>query len=218
MVTFCTSITAFSVAETIDLIKKVPHRIDRIEIRADYIRDLDCSGIEKIATSIKKESIFTCRCKKEGGMFAGSEEERIAFLRRAAGLFTYIDVEWETIGTFDFDKKTSQFIISYHNTADTPHYWQLQKIIFDMKRYEPDVIKIACFVKEPYDSTKLYRLMINKPHEERRVIIGMGKFGKMTRILGPLLGDDMTFVTTVCPASAPGQYTLEEMTKIYKLI
>ncbi len=216
MITFCTSITAPTVKETVIFIKKIPKQIKRIEVRADFITDLDEVGIKTIANSIDCESIFTCRSKKEGGVFSGDEFERTKLLQRAEGHFTFVDVEYETMIMADIHLQKSQLIISYHNLEDTPHYWQLQKMIFNMKEYSPSMIKIACFAKEPYDVTKLYRLMLNKPHEERRVIIGMGEYGKVTRVLGPLLGCDMTFVTTVCPASAPGQYPLEEMVHIYK--
>src|SRR3989338_2103945 len=73
-------------------------------------------------------------------------------------------------------------------------------------------------IKKEHEVTKIYRLLTNKPHTEERIVIGMGEFGKMTRILGPMLGSYLTYASTPYGESAPGQIDINELKEIYKLL
>jgi len=88
-----------------------------------------------------------------------------------------------------------------------------------MENDNPYVIKIATLVKEDYDRMKLFRLMVNKKFEEKRVIIGMGEKGKITRFLGPILGNFYTYAVLDDEKNiAPGQVKLSEIKKFISLL
>jgi 3-dehydroquinate dehydratase-1 len=70
-------------------------------------------------------------------------------------------------------------------------------------------------VNEDYDLTQLYRIMVNKPKKEERIVVGMGEKGKMTRILGPMLGSYLTYASTPLAKSAPGQININSLKSIY---
>lgn len=131
--------------------------------------------------------------------------------------FDYIDIELSTIEKWQpKQSEKTKLIISYHNFEKTPHFWVLNKIIFQMNQYSPNVIKIATMVNDEYDNTQLYRIMVNKPKKEERIVVGMGEKGKMTRILGPMLGCYLTYASTPFSQSAPSQVDITELKAIYK--
>jgi len=213
----CTPVVGKTLDEFLDNLKKTENVSDFVELRVDYIEKLKPEDIGIIYEAKSKEAIFTCRPKNEGGRFAGSENERIEIFNSAKNLdFEYIDIELETLKINQIERNPkTKLIVSYHNFQETPSYWDMQSIIHEMNKFQPDVIKIATILKEEYETTKIYRLLTNKPHNEERIVIGMGENGKMTRVLGPLLGSYLTYASTEWGESAPGQIAIEEMKNIY---
>ena len=213
----CTPVVGKTLDEFLDNLKKTENVSDFVELRVDYIENLKPEDIGIMYEAKNKEAIFTCRPKNEGGRFAGSEIGRIGILNTVNDIdFEYIDIELETLKKNKIERNPkTKLIISYHNFQETPSYWDMQSIIYEMNKFQPDVIKIAAMLKEEYETTKIYRLLTNKPHNEERIVIGMGEKGKMTRVLGPLLGSYLTYASTEWGESAPGQMTIEEMENIY---
>lgn len=189
-----------------------------IELRVDYIAGLSMDHIRKIKSQVRVPAIFTCRSREEGGFYEDKETERVKILQRGIGLFEYVDLELNTVKKHDFscDKET-KIIISYHNFLETPSYWDMQKIIFDMNKFKPDILKIATKINKEYEVNKIYRLITNKPHSENRIVLGMGKLGKTTRIISAILGGYLTFASTEFGETADGQIDIKEMKKILKI-
>ena len=50
---------------------------DLIELRLDYVENLNSDELEKIIKKSQKPILITCRKNDEGGLFNGSEEKRI---------------------------------------------------------------------------------------------------------------------------------------------
>ena len=67
---------------------------DFLELRLDLMKDYDLGALLQAAT---KPCIVTNRTKREGGQFAGTEEERVNILKKAmdAGA-EYVDIETST--------------------------------------------------------------------------------------------------------------------------
>jgi len=211
----CTPVSGTTIEEFLVNLDKTQKVSDLIELRTDSIRALSMDHIRTIREATSKEAIFTCRSKDEGGLFSDPEAERVRILQRGIGLFEYVDIELSTVQKHDFScDDGTKIIISYHNFVETPSYWDMQKILFEINKYKPDIIKIATMIHEEFEVNKLYRLLTNKPHSEERIVIGMGEKGRMTRIIGPLLGSYLTFASTEWCESAPGQIELSEMKKI----
>lgn len=215
----CTPVIGKTVEEFLVNLKKTQELSSFVELRVDYIENFSVNDIEIISENVKAESIFTCRTNKEGGKFNGDEKARIEILQKALNSdFDYVDIELSTMKEHIFKRGNSKLIISYHNFLETPSYWDMQSIIREMNEYKPDVLKIAIMMKEEYEDTKVYRLLTNKPHTEERIVIGMGKKGRMTRIIGPFLGSYLTYASTEFGESAQGQIDINELKKIYKLM
>ena len=215
----CTPVIGYTLEEFLGNLKKTQEISDFVELRVDYINNLSLDDILVIREKTKVLSIFTCRKKEEGGKFQGDEKEQVKILQKAISLgFDHIDIELSTMKDFQFKHVKTKLIISYHNFAETPSYWDMQSIIYEMNSFKPDILKIATMMKEEYESTKIYRLLTNKPHTEERIVIGMGEKGRMTRILGPLLGSYLTYASTQYGESAPGQIEVKNLKAIYKLL
>lgn len=215
----CTPVTGNTIEVFLSNLKKTETISDIIELRVDSIHSLSMDHMRMIRKTTSKEAILTCRSSQEGGNFTGSESERVRVLQRGIGLFEYVDIELSTVQAHDFScNEKTKIIISYHNFSETPSYWDMQKIIFMINKHKPDIIKIATMVQEEYEVHKLYRLLTNKPHSEKRIVIGMGEKGRMTRIVGPLLGSYLTFASTPWSKSAPGQINIEDLKKVYNAL
>ncbi|CAN5173765.1 type I 3-dehydroquinate dehydratase [soil metagenome] len=212
----CTPVIGKTKEEFINNLKKIQDISDCVELRIDYLEEVSQAIIDEIHQHIVKPTIFTLRRSDEGGKSSINEEIRISLLQSAIGVFECVDIELATVQehTFIRNEKT-KLIVSYHNFEKTPSYWDMQKVIYDMNESNADILKIATMVNEEYEVTKLYRLLTNKPHTEERIVIGMGEHGRMTRILGPLLGGYLTYAATEYGESAPGQIEIKELQNIY---
>ena len=215
----CTPVIGTTLDDFLSNLKKTEEISDFIELRVDYIQDFTETNVEVIRKETNVQSIFTCRKKEEGGKFNGDENNRVGILQKAIELgFDHVDIELSTIKEYQFKRDNTKLIISYHNFVETPSYWDMQSIIYEMNEFKPDILKIATVLTEEYETTKIYRLLTNKPNNEERIVIGMGEKGRMTRILGPLLGSYLTYASTEFGESAPGQIGIEELKNIYNTI
>lgn len=213
----CTPVVADDIEEFLLHLAKVQKISSFIELRVDSIEDFNLEQLATIKKQTRVKSIFTCRSISQGGKYRGQEKARVALLQNALENFEYVDIELETMRANRFTRSNfSKLIVSYHNFERTPSYWDMQKIIFEMNQYKPDILKIATKVNEEYEAVKLYRLLTNKPKEEERIVIGMGDKGKITRVLGPMLGGFLTYASTPWGESAEGQIDLKELEKIFE--
>ncbi len=212
----CAVVTGATIEEFLKNIKTAEAQADIIELRVDYIKNINLSHIDEIKRHKTKPAIFTFRKKDEGGANEISENEQFAFIRHAIDReFEYIDVEYSTLKKFPIDKKNSLLITSWHNFLSTPKYWELTKLVFEMKQTGADIIKIATMILKPYDIQILYRVLLSKKPEENQIMVGMGDRGRETRLFGPLLGSYLTYAS-VNSTTAPGQINITEMQKFYE--
>lgn len=215
----CLPVVGSNLQEFLTNLKESQKIVDLVELRVDYIRNLKIEDLKIIRKILYKRGIFTCRKKEEGGQFLGEERQRLAIIKKGLMLnFDFVDIELSTLENEEIDnfsnKKTS-LIVSYHNFSETPFEWELRKLIWYMEKFG-EIVKIATLVKEDYDNLKLFRLMLNKKADDKRIIIGMGKKGKITRILGPILGSFITYSSSLKEKTAPGQIEYFQLKKIYE--
>ena len=218
----CIPVIGKSVREFIGNMKKAQRLSNLVELRTDFIESLKPTDILLVRQNTGQESIFTCRRKTEGGRFDSSERERIAIIDEALRLgFGYVDIELSTLEKNQLDltiRGKTKLIVSYHNFEETPDEVVVRKLIENMKKYNPDIIKVATQVVSPDDNYKLFKLMLDESIGLPRILIGMGELGIITRIIGPILGNYLTFASTNNQVTAPGQIDINRLKRIYKLI
>ena len=216
----CIPITADTVEEALEELKKAEARNGIVELRLDFIKDIDEGKVEELLKNKSKEVIAACRPKFERGNFEGSEEERILLLKKAAESGAeYVDVEFKTnkeiINDLNNNKKKSKIIVSYHNFDGTPQLEELENIYNEIKKLNPDFVKIVTVANSLNDNFKIFRLL-----EGKNDLIGfcMGIKGQISRVLAPKFNSLVTFASLgKGKESADGQLTIDEMRDEYNI-
>ena len=207
----CVSLGKISVNEALQICKEVKI----VEIRADLLLWSKDDYKKIIATGVK--TVFTCR---PGQL---NERDRLELYQFAAGSgVNYIDIELESGNAFRenvlgiIKSNPAELIISYHNYENTPDYEELNSILEDCYSKSADVAKIACRVYSPSDAARLLSLY---EKTGRKIIIGMGNAGKITRIAAGLMGAEFTFASSGSGnETAEGQINYKNMKEIYRII
>lgn len=190
-------------------------KAELLELRLDLIGVSPEKLYARIGDRVK--TVATCRPEHV------SDPERAALLERAIKLgATYVDLELEADAEFSYPlielagKKGCEVIISHHDFNGTPPEDVLQELMSQCFQRGASVAKIACMVREREDLARLFSLYRGKG---RKVILGMGDLGRISRVAGPYLGAEFTFAAPSDGVeTAPGQLSMLELEEIYKLI
>lgn len=198
-----------------DEAKKILRKSGFIELRADLLHWKPEEYREVILSGYK--IVFTCR----PGDYSNPERLELFGMAMDAGA-AYIDVEIESEGSFLDGVRnlvglnSTQIIVSYHNYEMTPSQDMIEAKLEECYNAGGDVAKIACRVHSPADAARLLSLY---GISGRKVILGMGKIGKITRLAATLLGAEFTFASSGDgEATAEGQLSYDKMKEIIKII
>lgn len=186
-----------------------------LELRLDLIGKHPTELFSKIPAVVK--SIVTCR---EG---AFNENERLMLLKDAIQMgAAFVDIELESSSEFageifDCTKETAcEVIFSHHDFEGTPGERELVSKLNACFERGGAVAKIACQVKSTDDILSLFSLY-RQPG--RKVILGMGPEGRITRLAAPILGSEFTFASpSEGGETAPGQMSAGQLKAIYKIL
>ncbi len=218
----CVPIVETSVEGARIAIKEADRLADLIELRVDYFRGVD---LEILLRNHKKPLIITNRRKEEGGRYRGEERKRLSVLEKAVDLGAdYVDVELATERSFldnlVRNKGKTKVILSFHDFRSTPSRTELQKLFIRMIGLGANVIKIVPFARSWEDNLVVLSLIpFAKERRQKIVAFCMGKKGKISRVISPLLGAAWTYASLdKNSGSAPGQLTVQELTEIWKKI
>lgn len=209
----CTVLAESDFSSTRKIVSKVTKKSVFFELRADYLNNLDEKLIIKLKKILSLKTIFTLKSKTNGGQADFEESKNLSLLQTAidAG-YEFIDLEINSPLLKKLDRKSTKYILSYHNFKQTSSYSDLKKIIFSARKKGADLIKIATLVKDEEDLKILTRLLIAKKYKEKIIVVGMGEEAKISRIFFPLLGSFLTYVASNNKI-ATGQFNLEEINK-----
>lgn len=198
-------------------------KADFIELRLDYLQNLDEKTIKRLVKACKAKVIATIRQRSEKGFFNGTETKRIALLIKAAHSGAdFVDVEYGTdkksLSRIRKGKKTARIILSYHNFEETPPIEWLKKLFDEMAKINGvSAIKVVCYAKK-YDDNKTCLELVKyaKGRGKRIICFCMGALGRDSRILSVILGGYFTFgCLHKGLESAQGQISIDDLRKIY---
>ncbi|MBN2711047.1 MAG: shikimate dehydrogenase [Planctomycetes bacterium] len=209
----CTPIVSNNMSEAISTIEKACNsKADILELRLDYIDG--GLNLPALLASSKLPVIVTCRAKREGGQWSGSEEERIAILQQVIDLkVDYVDVEADSVHKVKPNGVT-KIIASTHNFESTPD--NMNKLAENLEALPCDIIKWATMANSLEDNLKLFEVL--EKRSKPAIGICMGELGEVSRILGPSRGSYLTFGSlTRGQESAPGQFTVDDLADLYRV-
>jgi len=183
------------------LIKPFPS-VDGVELRLDQFPVIDLPFLQNYIKTSPIPIMLTLRD-------IPLSEELIALSPH------FIDLSYESIfsPTQDLMKCAPQirWIVSYHNFSETPN---LDPIYESMRKIPAFGYKIATFCNSSLDTLRL--LVFGKKNPSLSVI-AMGEKGAFGRILGPILGNTFNYgALSKEHLTAPGQYTIEDLSQIYR--
>jgi len=219
-------ICASIIESGIDSMVKIANSIDSdiIELRLDHLSEF--SGLEKLR-GIRTEKIVTCMPSWEGGNFKGQERERFEILNKAIEFAEFVTIELRTEKKYrdELIKNAKEIgvkvIIAYHNFDSTPERKEIIKILNRERDSKADIAKVAFMASNYKDVLNLMQVLVDnyEKFEIPIIALSMGRFGRISRILVPLLGSYLTFASVEKGReSAEGQLTVEELRKILKIL
>lgn len=201
----CAPVIGKNLNEFLKNLTQVQEISPMVELRVDGLH-LTQKDLVLIRKNTKKENILTSRNKE--------------IITNSLNLdFDFIDIDLSMINNFKLSKKDrSKIIVSFHDHKKTPEIKRLKLLVDQMRKFGAGVVKIATVVNDDQDMKNLFNILIDKKEGEKMIVIGMGKRGQITRIIGPLLGSFLTFSSTKFGKTAPGQIDINKMKNIYKLL
>lgn len=189
---------------------------DLVEVRADYIRDLDLGALFRNKPC---PMIFTLRASAEGGDFRGPERNRLeTILAAARSGADFVDIElsasWKTI--VDAVARL-RVILSHHLFEGVPE--DLNPILESMAATGAGVLKIATTARRLVDNLAIAGILERaKAKGLNLCALAMGIKGVPSRILGPYWGSWMTFACLPGgEATAEGQIAADVLVNQYRV-
>lgn len=175
--------------------------IEFAEIRIDKLAQPRVEDIQRIF-SWPARLIATCR----PGPISDKKKFSLLLAAVSAGA-RFVDLELEWTGPLRASligiaqSAGCKVIVSHHDFEKTPRRADLELTLRKCFESGADIAKIACRVRRRGDNARLLGLLdMGKP----LVIVGLGKLGRITRIVGPLVGSPFTYA-----ALRPGKEVAE---------
>jgi 3-dehydroquinate dehydratase I len=192
-------------------------KADMIELRLDLLgADDPLQTIKAVRNATAKPIIATARLKTEGGMFQGSERERVDLLIKASCYADYVDVELLADLRDDAIAKIKKpVIVSYHDFLGMPTDSELNGIYQEMKLAKAAIAKIAVTPQTLLDNLRILQFLLDA--DMPLCMIAMGKVGRHLRAVAPLYGSALAY-GFVAQSTAPGQMSLTELCLARKLL
>jgi len=199
---------------------KTSNNADLIEVRIDMIGD----SWQSLPKMLKRPWIACNRSRSEGGFWNGDESERVRELLKALDLgASYIDIELKSAHVKNVVQHTKRAdrkaIISHHDTVGTPNISELEKIVDKEIRLGADICKLVTTATRFEDNLTVLQLVHEYSSSTRIVAFCMGEKGSVSRILSPLIGGELVYVSTrVGLESASGQIEFESLKTLYQML
>lgn len=192
------------------------------EIRLDYLEKPD---LRRIFRTLPGPVIATNRSQAEGGRWRGEEAARLKVLEEALAFGVHaLDVEVATDAAWRREifarRGKTRLILSWHDFEGTPEQTRLEEILKAMLAAEADIVKLVTWAAQPEDNLRLLSLIPQARAQGREIIaFCMGPLGKWSRVAAAFLGSFLTFAPfNPKQASAPGQLTVNEMRRIWRML
>lgn len=223
----CVSINGPSFEKAHQQITNVFPYADCIELRLDSFDTYDCASIKRLRSHFSIPMIFCLRSLLQGGKYGGSEDARLVDIRRLASLEPeYLDIESQ-VPKYFIEEIASRhpnikIILSHHDFEKTPE--DLEGLYQKMKTAPAFFYKIAVTPQNSVDALRL--LCWARSSDDSLIIVGMGPYGQICRILSQVTYASIDAGQESAPGQIPAKilieryryHTINAHTPIYGLI
>ncbi|MCP4161430.1 MAG: type I 3-dehydroquinate dehydratase [Deltaproteobacteria bacterium] len=222
MAKICLVLTGSPIEEYLEIIRKNRNFVDIVELRTDLLEEQSYDQITNFPAMAELPVILTCRKTNDGGSWSGTESLRKdKLLEWLDGLFAYVDLELDIEDIAVFEEKASingtRIIRSFHNFDAVPS--DLYNKMVNASRESTAIIKGAVYPKSSEDLFNLVDVSIRLKKSNLMstfILLGMGDYGFITRILTGKLGSFLTFCSDDSTRSgAPGHCSASDLIDIY---
>jgi len=191
-------------------------RFDLCELRIDLLSALS-ADLEALIGKVPGPKIVTVRDPNEGGANAIPEMTRLELFQRWLPFCDLVDVELGNLNRFSglveqAESAGKAVIVSFHDFVKTPSLEELQEMLDRCHPAKTQVFKVATRVAQWSDVETLVRLVQCNP-ESRVAAMGMGEFGKLSRLVLARLGSCLVY-GSVGVAVVPGQWPVSELARL----
>ncbi len=228
---FCVSIFGKTVESLETRVRQArKYNPDLIELRLDFIRDLDPSKLGGIRKFLKGNEILTIRSRQEGGKSSTlSENERIELIRYAIAQVkpSFIDIELLTLRKCpilipELKESKTKLVASFHDLNGTKDLVHLRKIVLSapLKNRSLFAVKIVTRARNIQDNLKVLSLY-SRPRQNyasKLVAFCIGPLGVPSRILSLFLGSPYGYASLPGEPVASGQLDIRTMKRIVGML
>ncbi len=165
--------------------------------------EIDISeSISALKEAIPVPVIFTARPVREGGFFAGNEEQRLDVLSEAIkSEVSFIDLELSIDEKIreklhaDASDSGCKVIASYHDSSSTPSADEIIQLV--RSNYDKgDIMKFCSSISNHQDSLQIIEAAHSlSGDEEPHSLMGLGNGGDWVRLHAPILGQSLVYAT-----------------------
>ncbi|VVB64183.1 3-dehydroquinate dehydratase [uncultured archaeon] len=199
-------------------LRDVPRALeaDMMEVRLDRVEGDPLEVMRSIRGATSLPLIATNRCRAEGGLFKGTERERIDLLCQASEYADFVDIELRAdLKNKLLERIDKPAIVSYHDFARMPGLEELRSILREISETRASIAKIAVTPRRLKDNLTLLELLLkaNTP----LCVIPMGKLGQHVRAIASIYGSVLTY-GYISEATAPGQTSISELKQLQTLL
>jgi 3-dehydroquinate dehydratase / shikimate dehydrogenase len=210
MAMICISISQESRRLALADMLNAARQCDLLEVRLD--RFGKAPDVGEILAAKPKPIIMSCRRPRDGGMWDGSEDERLAILRQCiVSKADYVEIELDAadqIRPFPPAKR----VIAYTNCHETPA--NIAEIYAQAQSKHPDVIKLTTLARTPEEAWPLVQILARATVPT--VVVGLAELGVMLSVLGAKLGAPWTYAALERGLEAyPDQPTVSDLENVY---
>jgi 3-dehydroquinate dehydratase I len=202
--------------DVVEVSKLAADSFDLCELRIDLLQTV-AGGLESLTSGLPHRKIVTVRDPREGGAGALSRGARFELFERFLPGCDMIDVELGNLSAYSglvqhAESEGKQVIVSVHDFLKTPPLNELQAMLDRSGLGNSRLFKAATNVGSWADVEILVEF-IRRNSEGRVAAMGMGTFGRLSRLVLGRLGSALVY-GAVGDAVASGQWPVAELARI----
>ena len=193
--------------------------VERVEVKAEntggefetshelVARGIDAihvaQSIERLKAGIEKPVLFTCRPRRQGGSFPGTEEERLEVIGQAiASGVSWVDLELDiadvqrSLLVAQAAEAGTKVVASHHDLKSTPKSDEIKAFVAD-NRESGDTMKLCYQTNGHGDALHLCEAAweLREDAELSLALMGQGVGGDMPRIHAPWFSQSLVYAT-----------------------